>query len=178
MSTQARIINMVLYDGTLGGVIRIGDTNWNACELFSVPREFVSDLLKLGACNKYGVYLLLSQDRVYVGQSSDLARRLSQHMVGKEWWESSVIITTNNDSLNRSDIDYLENVLIEKAFSLKKLDKDNKKSGNPPKVHDYRKLFLDQYLDEALFLMQLIGIKAFSDGKTAKSNKRKKETER
>ena len=89
-------------------------------------------------------------------------------MSGKDWWESAVIITTKDDSLNRSDIDYLENVLIEKAFALKKLDSDNRKSGNPPKVDVFRKEFLGQYLDEALFLMQLIGIKVFADSKSTK----------
>lgn len=38
MGAQAKIINMLLYDGTLGGVIRIEDSNWNAGELFP-PRE-------------------------------------------------------------------------------------------------------------------------------------------
>ncbi len=54
--------------------------------------------------------------------------------MGKDWWESAVILTTKDDSLTHSDIDYLENVLIEKAFALEKLDCDNKKKGNPPKV--------------------------------------------
>ena len=172
MGAQAKIINMLLYDGTLGGVIRIEDSNWNAGELFSAPRESVADLLKTGACNKYGVYLLLSSDMVYVGQSSDLAKRLSQHMSGKDWWDSAIILTTKDDSLNHSDIDFLENVLIEKAFEIKKLDCDNKKSGNPPKVDIFRKVFLGQYLDEALFLMQLIGVKVFSDAKSSKKKKK------
>ncbi len=174
MGAQAKIINMLLYDGTLGGVIRIEDSNWNAGELFSAPRDSVSDLLKTGACNKYGVYLLLSPNMVYVGQSSDLAKRLSQHMNGKDWWESAVIITTKDDSLNHSDIDYLENVLIDRALALKKLDCDNKKSGNPPKVDIFRKVFLGQYLDEALFLMQLIGIRVFAEEKSAAKKKRSK----
>lgn len=80
MGAQAKIINMLLYDGELNGVIRIEDSNWNAGELFSAPRDSVSDLLKTGACNKYVVYLLLSADMVYVGQSSDLAKRLIQHI--------------------------------------------------------------------------------------------------
>ena len=79
MGAQAKIINLLLYDGTLSGVIRVENSSWNAGELFSSPRGSVSDLLKTGACNKYGVYLLLSADMVYVGQSSDLAKRLSQH---------------------------------------------------------------------------------------------------
>lgn len=173
MEAQPKTINMLFYDGTLGGVIRIEDSNWNAGELFSAPRESVADLLKTGACNKYGVYLLLSSDMVYVGQSSDLAKRLSQHISGKDWWDSAIILTTKDDSLNHSDIDFLENVLIEKAFAIKKLDCDNKKSGNPPKVDIFRKVFLGQYLEEALFLMQLIGVKVFSDTKTSAKKKKK-----
>lgn len=146
MSAQAKIINMLLYDGSLGGVIRIEDSNWNAGELFSAPRESVSELIDTGACNRYGVYLLLSANKVYVGQSSDLAKRISQHIAGKDWWESVLILTTKDDTLNRSDIDYLEYVLIEKANAIQNLDSDNKKSGNPPKVDIFKKTLLNQYL--------------------------------
>ena len=177
MGVQAKIINMLLYDGTLSGVIRIDDSNWNAGELFSAPRESVSDLIETGACNKYGVYLLLSADRVYVGQSSDLAKRITQHTSSKDWWESVVILTTRDDSLNHSDIDYLENVLIEKAFATQKVDYDNKKSGNPPKVDIFKKTLLNQYLEEALFLMQLIGLKVFvSEKRKRKGRKAGKQT--
>ena len=178
MGAQAKIINMLLYDGSLGGVIRIEDSNWNAGELFSAPRDSVSDLIDTGACNRYGVYLLLSPDKVYVGQSSDLAKRISQHIAGKDWWESVIILTTKDDTLNRSDIDYLEYVLIEKANAIQNLESDNKKSGNPPKVDIFKKTLLNQYLDEALFLMQLIGIKAFAPVKTSrKVRKNKKKAE-
>lgn len=161
-SAKAKSINLLLYEGDLNGVISIEDTSWNSGELYSAPRSSVSDLLETGACSKYGVYLLLSQEMVYIGQSSDLAKRITQHTVGKDWWESVVILTTKDDSLNHSDIDYLESVLIEKAFSVNRLDCDNKTKGNPPKVDKFRKVYLGQYLEEALFLMQLIGISVFS----------------
>lgn len=178
MGVQAKIINMLLYDGTLDGVIRIENSSWNAGELFSAPRDSVTELLNTGACNKYGVYLLLSTNMVYVGQSSDLAKRVSQHIAGKPWWESVVILTTKDDSLNHSDIDYLENVLISKALAIKKLDCDNKKAGNPPKVDVFRKVFLGQYLDEALFLMQLIGIKVFAEEEKKTGKRQSKKTEK
>lgn len=171
MNAQAKTINLLLYDGNLSGVISIEDSSWNSGELYSAPRASVQDLLQTDACNKYGVYLLLSNSMVYVGQSSDLAKRLTQHTIGKDWWESAVILTTKDDNLTRSDIDYLEYVLIERAFAIDKLDCDNKKKGNPPKVDKFRKVILDQYLAEALFLMQLIGITVFSEGKSKKVDK-------
>ena len=174
MNEQAKTINLLLYDGNLSGVISIEDSSWNTGELYSAPRASVKDLLQTDACNKYGVYLLLSDSMIYVGQSSDLAKRLFQHSVGKDWWKSAVILTTKDDNFTRSDIDYLEYALIERAFSINKLDCDNKKKGNPPKVDKFRRITLDQYLDEALFLMQLIGINVFSNGKENKSNEKNK----
>ena len=165
MSAKAKSINLLLYDGTLDGVISIEDTSWNLGELYSAPRDSVMELLDTDACSKSGVYLLLSANKVYVGQSSDLSRRLSQHIASKDWWESAVILTTKDDSLTHSDIDYLESVLIEKAQESGRLDCDNSNKGNPRKVDKYRKVFLKQYLDEALFLMQLIGITVFVEGK-------------
>lgn len=165
-SDKAKTINLLLYDGDLSGVISIEDSSWNSGELYSAPRRSVDELLKTDACSKYGVYLLLSKDMVYVGQASDLAKRINQHKVGKEWWESVVILTTKGDDLNHSDIDYLEAALIERANKIGRLDVDNKNKGNPQKVSKFREVFLGQYLEEALFLMQLIGITVFSEKST------------
>lgn len=162
---KAKTINLLLYEGDLEGVISIEDSSWNSGEMYSAPRESVSELLETDACSKFGVYLLLSKSMVYVGQSSDLAKRITQHIVGKDWWESVVILTTKSDSLTHSDIDYLESVLIDKALKINKLDCDNKNKGNNPKVSKFQKVVLDQYLEEALFLMQLIGITIFSTKK-------------
>ena len=114
-NAKAKTINLLLYEGDLEGVISIEDSNWNSGELYSAPRNSVSELLNTDACKKYGVYLLLSKNMVYVGQSSDLSKRITQHIVGKDWWESVVILTTKDYGFNHADIDYLESVLIDKA---------------------------------------------------------------
>ena len=160
---MAKSINLLLYQGDLDGVISIEDTSWNSGELYSAPRESVLDLIDTGVCNKFGVYLLLSSNKVYVGQSSDLSKRIKQHTVGKTWWNRVVILTTKDDSLNHADIDYLESILIEHSLEINKLDCDNKNRGNPPKVDKFRKVYLGQFLNEALFLMQLIGITVFAE---------------
>ena len=127
--------------------------------------------LETDAVKKFGVYLLLSKDMVYIGQSSDLAKRITQHIVGKDWWESVIILTTSNNRFNHADIDYLESVLIEKAFKLNSLDCNNKNKGNNPKISKFQHVSLDQFLEEAFFLMELIGITVFSEKKKSVRNK-------
>lgn len=118
---------------------------------------------------------MLSNERVYVGQAQDLERRIRQHLAGKDWWERVVLLTTQDDSFTRTDIDYLESVLIGKAEKAQSLDSDKNK-GNNPKVDKFRKVTLDQYLEEALFLMELIGVTVFSDSKKKASSRRRKPT--
>ena len=129
-SPKAKTVKILLDDGSLNGIINIVDSNWNTGEMYIAPRISIDKLLSSEACNKFGVYLLLSEDKVYVGQSSDLAKRVKQHIAGKSWWERVLILTTSDDSLTRSDIDYLEYYLIRKAKNSNKLDNENKNKGN------------------------------------------------
>lgn len=163
MKAQAKTINLLLYDGSLEGVISMAASSWNSGILYASPRESVRELFKTEACDKYGVYLLLSSDMVYVGQSSDLAKRLKQHLDGKKWWETVIILTTTSDSLTRSDIDFLESRLIKRASDIGRLDRGNKNKGNDPKVSMFRQVALEQYLEEAMFLMELIGVDVLSE---------------
>lgn len=171
MSAKAKTIKMLLYDGTLNGVMNIENSAWESGKMFSAPREAINNLVSHTDCKRYGVYLLLSDQKVYVGQASDLERRTKQHLTDKKWWNQVVLMTTKNDSFNSSDIDYLETSLINIAEDVGKLDSDNKKKGNPKKVDEFRQAELEQYLEEALFLLELIGVRVFKNDK--KGNKKK-----
>lgn len=161
MLRQQKTIKMLLYDGTLNGVTNISDSAWQLGKMYSAPKESIANLLTSADCKKYGVYLLLSDQMVYVGQSIDLARRTKEHLQDKEWWTQVVLMTTKDNSFNASDIDYLEARLIEFAEEAGTCDSDNKNHGNNQKVDEFRQSELEQYLDEALFLLDLIGVKVF-----------------
>lgn len=161
MGARAKTIKMILYDGSLEGVTNISDSAWDSGKMFSAPRESIESLIQKADCKRYGVYLLLSEHQVYIGQASDLERRTKQHLKDKDWWTQVILMTTKDDSYNASDIDYLESRLIEHAYEAGTLDSDNKKQGNRQKVDEFRQVELEQYLDEALFLLELIGVHVF-----------------
>lgn len=169
---KAKTVQLLLYDGSLSGVINIADSAWNPGEMYAAPRDSINELLNLTDGSRFGVYLLLDKDTVYIGQAQDLARRIKQHLAGKAWWTRVVLLTTIDDSLTRSDIDYLESCLIEKANKAKTLDVDNRNKGNLPKVNKFRKVDLDQYLEEALFLLELIGVSVFQKQSAARAKEK------
>lgn len=164
MITKTKTIKMLLYDGSLNGVTNISDSAWESGKMYSAPRESIGNLVSRADCKKYGVYLLLSEQQVYVGQAIDLERRTKQHLADKDWWTQVVLMTTKDDSFNASDIDYLESRLIDLAGKAGTSDSDNKKKGNRQKVDEFRQAELEQYLDEALFLLELIGVRVFKRG--------------
>ena len=165
MITKTKTIKMLLYDGSLNGVTNLSDSAWESGKMYSAPRESINALVSRADCKKYGVYLLLSEQQVYVGQAIDLERRTKQHLADKDWWTQVVLMTTKDDSFNASDIDYLESRLIGLAGTAATFDSDNKKKGNPQKVDEFRQAELEQYLDEAMFLLELIGVRVFKQGK-------------
>ena len=164
MITKTKTIKMLLYDGSLNGVTNISDSAWELGKMYSAPRESINALVSRADCKKYGVYLLLSEQQVFVGQAIDLERRTKQHLSDKDWWTQVVLMTTKDDSFNASDIDYLESRLIGLAGAAATFDSENKKKGNPQKVDEFRQAELEQYLDEALFLLELIGVRVFKYG--------------
>lgn len=170
MGSRLKVMKLLLQDGTLEGLLTVEDSSWNNGTLLSCPRDNIESLLSQNEVNRYGVYLLLSESKVYVGQSTQLKQRIEQHILGKDWWQRVIVLTTKTDSLNKSDIDYLESVLIEKSVICGTLDSENKNKGNKQKVDKFRKAELDEYLDEALFILELIGVTVFSKVKTKKQN--------
>lgn len=164
-------IKLLLNEDNLDGVIAVQDSEWQTGELYSAPRDKVDELLKNeDALKNAGVYFLLSKELVYVGQSFNLSNRISQHQKNKDWWQSVTILTTTNDRFTRTDIDYIESEFIKRANKLGRLDVENKNNGNSIKVDKFNKVELDNYIKEALFLLDLIGIKVFNDKKSKTVN--------
>lgn len=158
-------INLLLYEGNLDGLVIVEDSGWETGELYSASRTKVSDLLNTDACSKNGVYILLSDDRVYVGQSSFFSARVDRHLEDDLWWSRAVILTTKEDILTQEDTDYLEQCLIEKAEALGVLDANCKAEDETENVGNLMEESLNSYLEEALFLVKLIGCSAFIGNK-------------
>lgn len=160
---RAKVINVVLENGTLDGVVQISNKSGDDVVIFSAPRKSVDNLLEIDESNNFGVYLLLSDNKVYVGQSTDLKSRIKNHISNKEWWNRVVLMTTTSNKFNHSDIDYLESVLIDKAQKNHSLDTENKKSGNKFNIQRGDQITLDNYLEDAMFLLDFIGVSVFGE---------------
>ena len=167
MPAKAKKVTLFLGNGSLDGLVNISESDgWDlGGELFSCPRSNINELLNEDIINnRIGVYLLLSSRRVYVGQAIDLKVRTRQHLLDKDWWERIILLTSDRNGLNESYITYLESQLIQKAKECGTSDVDNKTKGNKNTLSRFDTQLLDQYLSEAYFVLELIGINVFKKG--------------
>ncbi len=169
MKPKARILKLFLKNGTLDGFFNVVDTN-TTVSVYSCPREGINELFEEDAIQGWGVYFLLSDTQVYVGQSTNLRNRIDQHTIGKPWWQKVVLLTTTNDNLNKTSIDYLEAEFIRMAESVGSLDIDNKTRGVKLKIDRFDQTQLNIFIEDSLIILELIGVNVFKKNSEEKLN--------
>ena len=162
----AKTINFLLYDGDLSGVLKIEDESWtHSGILYNFPRNSLDKLFSTNALNNPGVYLLLSKTKVFVGNTSDLSHDSNKHVFLDDWWTSILILSSSKGKLNNTDVNYIESVLIQKAKSIDYLYYESTNKNSIVIPEEFKKVVLDQFIEDALFYMELIGIKLFKNKK-------------
>lgn len=59
-------------------------------------------------------YLSEDENLVYIGQSINGAKRIEEHVKGKDFWSYAIMFVTDNNSFDKLSIDYLEYEFIQR----------------------------------------------------------------
>lgn len=116
-------------------------------------REDLKVLKDLEEANKAGIYILLGENRRYVGQArGKIYARLKQHNNQKEWWNKIIFFGREDGRLDKSQTDYLEKKLIDE-FKKMGLNLDNDISGNVSFIDKTNKIKADNVWNIAQEIM-------------------------
>lgn len=108
-----RKITIYLADGTPSGIRHVEIVNWSGQAIYS-PRSRFAELSKWDEIKRPGVYFLFerqsndTENKVYIGESENVIKRLNDHDRNKEFWNELVIFTSKDENLTKSHIKYLE----------------------------------------------------------------------
>ena len=106
-------------------------------------------------CSQGGIYILLGDNKRYVGQASgSVLKRLSSHEKSKEWWNRIIIITSLANNLGKDKTDYLERLLIEYFKEAGNLITDNLTIGNSSYIDRTSKIIADGLLATSLNILE------------------------
>lgn len=160
MSVKAKAIQLFLVNGTLDGILTIAEPDWIG-KIVSAPRARFDELLKREEVSQAGVYFLLSDTKVYIGQSqSSIKSRLQQHNKNKSWWDRVIFVTHNSNSFTSTDVQYFEQKFIELANKAG-TNTDNQTVGNKFHIDEWNQANDDNFINEVLILFAVIGIHVF-----------------
>lgn len=127
-------IRIYLADATVTGIRYAELVNWTG-HAIACPRNRLNELKNWPESFKPGVYFLFegrfgnSKPVAYIGESENVAQRLTNHDRNKDFWSEVVIFTSKDENLTKAHIKYLESALV--CLS-KNADRYELENGNTP----------------------------------------------
>lgn len=127
-------IRVFLADSTVTGIRYAELVNWTG-QAVACPRNRLGELSSWPEASKPGVYLLFearlgdSKPLAYIGESENVAERLTTHDRQKDFWNEVVIFTSKDENLTKAHVKFLEFALVRWA---KQADRYVLENGNTP----------------------------------------------
>lgn len=168
---KPRLIQTYLPDGTLEGVriIEISESNVKA---FVIPRIKLNDIKVRPEISQPALYLLVNSgdNQVYIGESENFFNRIKNHDQSKGFWDIAIAIVSNTNSLEKSDVKYLESLAVEKAQASAAMEVLNKTIPVRNNVHEFKIHTLQTILDDTALIAELLGFSLFATKETEVTN--------
>ncbi|MGZ9810359.1 GIY-YIG nuclease family protein [Pseudoroseicyclus sp. H15] len=157
---------MELYfiDGDPNGMLTAEVFNWTG-HILMAPRTRIREALTRREASYSGVYLLIGEDegrtKIYIGESDNIARRIGQHDVAKDWWTSAVIIVSAANTLHKAHAAYLESRLVEIASDVGRYDVDNRNAPSRASLPEAAVANMEAFLENILMVLPALRIDGF-----------------
>lgn len=162
---MATTIYTYLHNDDLNGS-RIVSMDDCMCKLYNIMRDdslFLKDFEK--DLQSPALYILINKEesKAYIGETDDFIKRIPQHIVKKEFWtEVMVFLGTNEDTLSKTEVQYLEYLALEKAKLVKSYDlSENTQGGKIPHMNVMQKGKTDKFFKYVQFLAKFVGCDIF-----------------
>lgn len=123
-------IRIFLADATVAGIRYAELVNWTG-QAVACPRSRLADLNFWPEAAKPGVYFLFearlgdSKPLAYIGESENVAERLTSHDRAKEFWNEAVIFTSKDENITKAHVKFLEASLVSSARNADRYQLEN-----------------------------------------------------
>lgn len=157
MQNSPRLIQTYLPTGTLEGP-RIIELSDSAIKAFVIPRLQLGAVRQRPELSQPALYFLVSGDQSlgYVGESENFIKRMRDHDQKKDFWDVAVAIVSNANSLEKSDVKYLESLAVERAQA-GSMEIQNRTAPIKNNVHEFKLHTLNKIIDDAQLVLTSLG---------------------
>ena len=171
MAGVGKSLELFFVDGRPDGILTARVFNWTG-HVIKSPRTRIKDVLARPEVAFSGIYLLLGEKDgspfAYIGEAENVAKRIKDHDLKKDWWESAIFVTTSANELNKAHVKYLESRLIDLALGAKMSALDNLRGSALPKLSEAVVSNMEEFIDTLLVVLPAIGVPLFVNNVVAK----------
>ncbi|MBR5168491.1 MAG: GIY-YIG nuclease family protein [Salinivirgaceae bacterium] len=162
---MARLIHTYLQDDNLYGsrIVYMDDC---MCMLYNIKRNdttFFKDFSD--KLQKPALYILLNKKtrKAYIGETDDFDKRINQHRTLKEFWDEVLVFFGSNEyTINKTEVRYLEYLAYNKAFNVKTYElSENTQTPRPTHLDLFLKSKTDKFFEYVQFFTKFIGCDIF-----------------
>lgn len=136
---------------------------------YYVPRDHIKEARSMKGINRYGIYFLYGQERIYIGQTRNGIGRIMEHTRGKQFWSEAVLFLADSIHFSLNIISGLERHAIEEAMDHSPYEVENKSVPQYETASDFEHEQILSIYDEISFISSFLGIRTQIENKgTAK----------
>lgn len=137
------------------------------CKLFKILRTDSDFLQKFKEdLQKPALYILLNRNerKAYIGETDTFFTRIQNHLAKKDFWEEVLAFTATDDSLSKTEVQYLEHLAYYKAFKMNVFDlSENTQAPNIPHMTIFQKGKTEEFFKYVQFLAKFVECNIFEN---------------
>lgn len=151
---------VIIYQNSLGAITHYCVRDWTI-NIYAVERFILESKLseeQKNVLSEPGVYLLVNENSVYIGQSQNVLERWRQHLHNedKDWFNCAYAITDLR-GFSATDLNALEHLFLTKAQEASRFDVMNdKKTDNQKSDYEKDSVFYDSIFSNVNLLLNSI----------------------
>ena len=163
-SSKGRSLELYYVNGDPDGLVTAKTFNWTG-QLLVTPRTRLAEGLARKDASYSGIYILTGEREgepvAYIGESEELAGRIRNHDLNKDWWTTAVLVSAAGDQLNKAHVRYLESRLVAEARKVGRIPLANSTIPSLPSLSEADCANMEAFLESLLMVFPAVRIDMF-----------------
>lgn len=155
-------IRLFSPSGAPDGILVASRDDWPGRAVI-FPRALAGEVKGRKEYQQPGIYILVSNKRMYIGEGDPVGDRIDSHVKHKDFWKKGVFFTAEGGRLNKAHVQHLESRLITLAKHANRVPLENANQPTVPALSEEDHAFTENFLHEVLLMLPLLGFWQFSE---------------
>ena len=144
------------------------------CKLYRIQRTDVEFLQKFKEeLSKPALYILFNKEleKAYIGETDNFLSRIQQHISKKDFWNEALAFTASDDSLSKTEVQYLEYLAYDKTLKMNSFDlSENTQTPRAPHMRLDQRGRTEEFFKYVQYLSKFVGCDLFEPNKSKSNN--------